>query len=64
METTTKKGTLLKGLREVAAFYKCSTTSISNLVKNGSIPSYRIGRNRYFYSDEIDSALKEATTKN
>lgn len=58
------KGTYLKGIRRVAEFYKCSTRTIQELVNNGTIPSYRIGRNRYFWSNEIDEALRDKTNDN
>jgi len=62
METAEiNKGTLLKGIREVVAYYKSSTSTIQDLVNRGLIPSYRIGRNRYFYSGEIDEALRDRT---
>lgn len=54
-----EKGTYLKGIRRVAEFYKCSTASIQKLVNNGTIPSYRIGHGRYFWSNEIDDALRD-----
>lgn len=63
MEAKTEKGTYLKGIRAVANYYKCSTASVQELVNDGKIPSYRIGRNRYFYSNEIDNALRDDTVK-
>lgn len=53
------KGTLLKGIKRAAEYYKCSTRTIQELVNNGTIPSYRLGKSRYFYSNEIDEALKD-----
>ncbi|MDR2004173.1 MAG: hypothetical protein LBQ74_14170 [Prevotella sp.] len=50
---------LLKGIKRTAAYYQCSVQMIQDLVNNRVIPSYRLGRNRYFYSDEIDAALRE-----
>lgn len=64
MNNITTKGVYLKGIKRVAEFYKCSTASIQSLVNNGTIPSYRIGRNRYFWSNEIDNALRDKTYKN
>lgn len=58
------KGILLKGIRKMAEHYKCSTASIQTLVNNGVIPTYRIGRNRYAYSNEIDLALKDGGQTN
>lgn len=58
-----EKGTYLKGIRRVAEFYQCSIQSIQNLVNAGAIPSYRIGKNRYFWSNEIDDALRDKTCK-
>lgn len=55
----TDKGTLLKGIKRVSEYYKCSVRTIQELVNNGTIPSYKLGRNRYFYSNEIDEALKD-----
>lgn len=55
----TGKGTLLKGIKRVAEFYKCSVRTIQELVNKGIIPSYKLGRNRYFYSNEIDEALRD-----
>lgn len=62
MNTSNK--TLLKGIKRVADYYKCSVTSIQKLVNEGVIPSYRIGRNRYFYAEEIDAALKDQSFNN
>ena len=58
-----EKGILLKGIKRTAEYYKCGVASIQKLVNEGSIPSYRIGRNRYFYSGEIDEALREGASK-
>lgn len=58
------KGVLLKGIRKMAEHYHCSSASIQALVNNGIIPTYRIGRNRYAYSNEIDQALKDGGQKN
>jgi excisionase family DNA binding protein len=55
----TDKGTLLKGVKRAAGFYQCSVRTIQELVNKGAIPSYRLGRNRYFYSNEIDEALRD-----
>jgi excisionase family DNA binding protein len=57
METNNR--TLLKGIKRAANYYKCSVASIQKLVNEGVIPFYRIGRNRYFYAEEIDAALKD-----
>lgn len=59
METKTDKGTLLKGVREVAKYYKASTRSIQELINKGAIPTYRIGKGTHFYSNEIDEALRD-----
>lgn len=61
MSGITSKGILLKGIKKTAEYYQCSTSSIQKLVNKGCIPSYRVGRNRYFYSNEIDEALKDNT---
>lgn len=58
------KGILLKGIRKMAEHYKCSTASIQKYVNEGKIPTYRIGRNRYAYSNEIDYALKDGGQAN
>lgn len=58
------KGILLKGIRKMAENYHCSTASIQALINNGVIPTYRIGRNRYAYSNEIDQALKDGGQTN
>lgn len=58
------KRILLKGIRQIAEHYRCSTASIQALVNNGVIPTYRIGRNRYAYSNEIDLALKDGGQTN
>lgn len=52
------KGILLKGIRKVAEHYNCGVESIQKLVNESAIPCYRIGRSWYFYSGEIDEALK------
>jgi excisionase family DNA binding protein len=55
----TGKGSMLKGIKRVAAYYKCSVRTVQELVNKGVIPSYKLGRNRYFYSNEIDDALRD-----
>lgn len=57
MNNNTNKGVLLKGVRRIAEYYQSSTRSIQELINAGVIPTYRIGRNRYAYSNEIDAAL-------
>lgn len=59
-----EKGILLKGIRKMAEHYHCSSASIQALVNNGIIPTYRIGRNRYAYSNEIDQAFKDGGQTN
>lgn len=61
--TTTDKGILLKGIRRVAAYYQCSVQKIQDLINDGTIPSYKLGKNRYFYTNEIDDALRDRTVK-
>ncbi len=56
---TSNKGVLLKGIKRAAEFFQCSTRTIQELVNNGTIPSYMLGKNRYFYSNEIDEALRD-----
>lgn len=56
---TSEKGMLLKGIRKMASHYQCSPSSVQQLINEGAIPTYKIGRNRYAYSGEIDSALKD-----
>ena len=59
----TDKGTLLKGIRRVAEYYQCSVQKIQDLINDGTIPSYKLGKNRYFYTNEIDEALRDRTVK-
>lgn len=52
------KGYKLKGIKRVSEYYRCSISIIQDLVNKGTIPGYRLNRSWYFWSNEIDEALR------
>jgi hypothetical protein len=59
-----QKGLLLKGIRGIAEHYQCGTNTIQKLVNSGKIKTYRLGKNRFAYSNEVDEALLDESYKN
>lgn len=53
------KGVRLRGMRAVAKFYGCSTATVQKWVNERTVPFYNIGTHRFFYSAEIDEALRD-----
>lgn len=41
-------------IKEVSQYLKCSVSGIRNLVRNKSIPYYRIGNRLFFKKESID----------
>lgn len=54
----------VKGIRRLAEFYQCSVQKIQDLINDGTIPSYKLGKNRYFYTSEVDKALRDRSLEN
>ena len=55
---TADKGQKLRGIRELAAFLNCSTATAQALKNRNEIPYYQLKSRLFFYSGEVDAALK------
>lgn len=55
---TTDKGRRIDGIRGLAAYMMCSPSKVQNMKNEGLLPFYEIGRKVFFYTAEIDEALK------
>lgn len=49
---------MLRGIKSVAEYYKCSTKTVQDWVNNKTVPFLRIGNGYRFYVDEIDRVLR------
>lgn len=54
----TDKGRRIDGIRGLAAYMMCSPSKVQNMKNAGLLPFYEIGRKVFFYTAEIDEALK------
>ena len=54
----TKDRTKLFGIRNGAAYVGCAPSTFQKLKNQGKIPFHEVGKRVFFYSDEIDEALK------
>lgn len=54
----TKVKIKLCGIRNGAAYVGCAPSTFQKLKNLGKIPFYEVGKRVFFYSDEIDEALK------
>ena len=50
--------TRLYGDKEAAAYLGCAALTVQKLRKTGQITYYRYGRKYYYFSNELDEALK------
>lgn len=48
----------IDGIRGLASYVRCSVSKAQNLKNKGVIPCNEVGKRVFFYSDEIDEALK------
>lgn len=48
----------IDGIRGLANHIRCSVSKAQNLKNKGKIPFHEVGKRVFFYSDEIDEALK------
>lgn len=49
----------IMGIRGLANYLKGSTSTAQKLKNDGKVPFYEVGNRVYFYSDEVDNALKK-----
>ena len=54
----TKGKIKLFGIRNGAAYVGCAPSTFQKLKNQGKIPFHEVGKRVFFYSDEIDEALK------
>ena len=59
--TATERGTKLVGLRELSKHIGCGLNTALKLKDEGKVPYSQIGNRFYFYSNEVDVALRVAT---
>jgi len=52
------KGKKIRGIRELAAYLQCSTATAQALKNTGKVPYYNLRTRLFFYSGEVDEALK------
>lgn len=52
------KGKKIRGIRELASYLQCSTATAQALKNKNEIPYYQLKSRLFFYSGEIDAALK------
>lgn len=48
----------IRGIRGLAEYLGSSTRTIQKLKNNGALLYYQVGKNIFFYSDEVDEALR------
>lgn len=52
------KGIKIKGIRGLAAYLECSASSAQKMKNAGKFPFYEVGNRLFFWSNEIDQAIK------
>lgn len=52
------KGKKIRGIRELAAYLNCSTATAQSLKNLNEIPYYQLKSRLFFYTGEVDAALK------
>lgn len=55
---TTEKGRKVYGIRGIAEYIGCSPAKAQNMKNAGLLPFYEVGRRVFFYTAEVDAALK------
>lgn len=58
-----KKRIKLNGIMGLAKYIDCSVTTAQKMKNEGKFPYYNIGSKVYFYSDEVEIALKNTNLK-
>ena len=53
------KGQKVYGIRGIAAYIGCSPAKAQNMKNAGILPFYEVGRRVFFYTSEVDKALKK-----
>jgi hypothetical protein len=53
----------IRGIRSLAAYLGCSPSKAQAIKNSGRIPFYESGGLLYFFSDEIDAALRKGGEK-
>lgn len=56
----TDKGRKVYGIRGIADYIGCSPAKAQNMKNAGILPFYEIGRRVFFYTAEVDNALRRA----
>lgn len=54
------KGQKVYGIRGIAAYIGCSPAKAQNMKNTGLLPFYEVGRRVFFYTAEVDAALRRA----
>lgn len=52
------KGEKINGIRGGAAYVGCSPSKMQDLKNKGVVPYYQVGKKIFFFSNELDNALK------
>jgi len=58
--TTADKGQKVYGIRGIAEYIGCSPAKAQNMKNAGKLPFYEVGRRVFFYTAEVDAALRRA----
>lgn len=53
------KGQKVYGIRGIAEYIGCSPAKAQNMKNAGILPFYEVGRRVFFYTSEVDKALKK-----
>ena len=56
---TSDKGQKVYGIRVIAEYIGCSPAKAQNMKNAGILPFYEVGRRVFFYTSEVDKALKK-----
>lgn len=55
---TSDKGQKVYGIRGIAHYIGCSPAKAQNMKNAGILPFYEVGRRVFFYTAEVDAALR------
>ncbi len=55
---TADKGRKVYGIRGIADYIGCSPAKAQNMKNAGILPFYEVGRRVFFYTSEVDAALR------
>lgn len=53
------KGEKVYGIRGIAAYIGCSPSKAQHMKNEGLLPFYEVGRKVFFYTAEVDAALRK-----